>query len=252
MVDVHTHILPSIDDGAKDTTETVQMVDELIKQGVDKVVLTPHFYYNRMPIDSFLLKREKAYEKLIKKTSNKNIKFRLGAEVNVGYYKVEDYNLFMSLNIKDTSYILIELPFTYKWSEEVFYNLKNIIDYTLYTPIIAHIEKYPAISRNPKLVDKLIKMGCIMQLNCSSIFLNSRKRLVKKLLTGKKIHCLSSDAHNMTTRSPLYSNAVEAIEKIIGKGETSLLQKNMNNILDNKDIDVYLTKPIRKILGIYF
>ncbi|MBR1629024.1 MAG: capsular polysaccharide biosynthesis protein, partial [Lachnospiraceae bacterium] len=81
VIDFHTHVLPGIDDGARDLETSIEMLDKMKKQGVDLVVATPHFYADRMTVDGFLKNREKAFEAVESRRRDGWPKVMKGAEV---------------------------------------------------------------------------------------------------------------------------------------------------------------------------
>ena len=83
MIDLHCHILPSIDDGAKNTEISLSMLKEQKKQGVQAIAFTPHFNFSRIDVDEFVEVRQKSYEKLmaVPGVSDLGIKFKLGCEI---------------------------------------------------------------------------------------------------------------------------------------------------------------------------
>ena len=82
MIDIHSHILPGIDDGSKNLRMSLGLIDMLIDQGIDTVAATPHFYADRVSVEKFLSRRQRAYESLAEALENtpKAPKILLGAE----------------------------------------------------------------------------------------------------------------------------------------------------------------------------
>ena len=120
MIDIHSHILPEIDDGSKNVHMSLEMLKESYNQGVDTVVATPHFYIKENTIDVFLEKRNNAYNKLMDFVKGQeNIPdIYLGAEVYFfnGISKMENIE---KLTINNSKYLLLEMPFN-KWNSRVF------------------------------------------------------------------------------------------------------------------------------------
>ena len=79
MIDFHSHILPAIDDGSQDIITSLKMIEELSLNGIDTIILTPHFYPHKISLEKFLNNRETAFEKLISVTETK-VKLILASE----------------------------------------------------------------------------------------------------------------------------------------------------------------------------
>ena len=168
LIDFHTHILPSIDDGAKNLETSIKMINELTSQGVEKIVLTPHFYSNKISINDFAKKREQAYNYLI---SNSNVikeNLILASETYFTDYIFNNKDI-SDLYIGKTKYILTELPY----NESITLRFTEKIDKFIYTynitPIIAHVERYPDVINNAKVYQKLLDLGCLFQMNLLSL-----------------------------------------------------------------------------------
>lgn len=244
MIDFHTHILPEIDDGSKSVEESLKLLNALEAQGVTKVVFTPHYFGIKKSISQFLEQREEAFQK-IKECYHGNISFIKGCEFNLAKCMNSDFSELKPIAIEGTVYILTELSFDVKWRPYIFSRINELLDVGL-TPVVAHVELYPAVMRNPELVHRLISMGCLIQVNCDS-FLNKRTLpLVKALISHSQAHCLGSDTHNLTLRPPRYQAAYEIITKEFGQSAARSLQENMQKILANETVDTKLSEPIKR------
>jgi protein-tyrosine phosphatase len=247
MIDFHTHILNGIDDGCETLDQSIKMVKTLKNQGIDKIILTPHFYPQNILDDGFLAYRKKTFMQLEKAVKDLNVKLIPACEVYISKLGLTaNFNKFV---IKGTSYILIELPFRTAFSKNLFNIVSGIGDYFGLYPVIAHPERYPAVLNKPAIISKLINMGCLIQLNASSLFNKQTRRLAYKMLEANQVHCIGSDCH--AKRPSMYDKAKDEIEKYFGKEYFNKLQENMNNIIENKLIEVKTAKPIKKLFGFY-
>ena len=112
MIDMHSHILPYIDDGAKDVEMSLAMLKLAKEQGVKKIAATPHCFTSKQDgIDGFLRKRQESYEKLMSAMENKEDypEIILGAEIHLACDMGELPNI-SSLCYQNTNYILLEIP----------------------------------------------------------------------------------------------------------------------------------------------
>lgn len=212
--DIHTHILPSIDDGASDVDISLLLLEALEDQGVTHVAFTPHFYTQYEDVESrlaeFLVEREKAY-KLVKENYEGTLKFTLGAEVHLSD------NLLLLENLKDlcyrsTNYMLIEMPYNSNFSDKEIKILQELRTKHKITPILAHIERYPVIFKSKELLIQLKEMGCIMQINTESLRGIFGKNKIIKLINEGYVTLLGSDTHS-TMRGCDYGLGFSVIEK---------------------------------------
>ncbi len=214
MLDCHTHILPNVDDGSKSINESLTLLNMLKEQGVDTVVSTSHFYANDERIDSFIERRQIAYEKLCNSLSENSPEIILGAEVYYysGISRMEDLKL---LRIQNSKILLLEMPMS-KWSDYTVREVVEIANSRDFKVLIAHIDRYMDF-QSDKVLDHLLGNGIMMQANAS--FFNDffKKRKALKMLNEGAIHAIGSDCHNISSRPPKIGSAFEVIQKKFGK-----------------------------------
>ena len=221
MIDWHSHILPEMDDGSKDLSESLSMLDALRDQGIESVVASPHFYANDEPIETFLERRRKSFDLLMENLSEDHPKVICGAEVRY-YSGISKMLNLENLAIGSTRFILLEMPIG-KWTEYTVRELIELASTRGLTVILAHIERYWAL-QSAKVWNRLYDCGILMQVNASFICTRASRRKAFKMLNDGRIHFIGSDCHNMTTRSPKIGEAYELISKKFG--EDYLYQMN--------------------------
>ena len=229
LVDVHSHILPGIDDGSPDVETSLKMIEALQSQGARAIVLTPHYYSDSISYEDFVARRDNALHLLEKSLPPGSPKLIPAAEVYISKYLLKNSNL-DALKIGNTDYALIEHPFSCDFSQETYDRLLSLnYDYGI-KPILAHIERYPAFMDDGDLLDSYIEMGCIAQVNISS-FVDSSRSLRKKLfkyLESGRIHLIGTDCHNLYSRKPDFETGVNAIIKKCGAEAVDVLERNAN------------------------
>lgn len=227
LVETHCHILPGIDDGSPDVETSVQMIKKLQAQGCEAIILTPHYYSDSISYSDFVANRDRALADLKAALGYDAPKLIPAAEVYITPY-LFNYDNLDKLIIGNSKYALIEHPFSCSFGESTYDRLLNLYyDYGI-KPILAHIERYPALMENPSLIDDYIDMGCLIQVNISSFVdgrKSARKKLFKYLETGR-IHLIGSDCHNLTTRPPEYSAGVKEIVDRYGNEALDILEAN--------------------------
>lgn len=167
LVETHCHILPGIDDGAKDTEISLQMIKMLQEQGAHKIIATPHYYSDTISLADFVSKRDEALSKLNAALPDDAPEIIPAAEVFISRFLFRNEDL-TPLSFGKENYILIEHPFSCPFEDEHYERLLSLCcDYRL-TPILAHIERYQALMSNPDKLDRLLDMGCLAQANIES------------------------------------------------------------------------------------
>ena len=216
-VDFHTHILPGVDDGSKSVEQSLEMLMQEKQQGIEIVVLTPHFYAQGDNPQRFLSRRQQAYEKLLKWTGSLEglPQLKLGAEV---YYfnGISNWEGLCDLAIEGTDYVLVEMPFT-KWTDRMYDELDGIYRKRGLVPIIAHIERYINIFTANRVTKRLKELNVMVQANAEFFIDSKTRKLALKLLKNNDINILGSDCHNLTDRAPNLSIAQKIVCSAIGE-----------------------------------
>lgn len=232
MIDIHTHILPCIDDGSQSVEETLKMLDVMVKSGVKKVVATPHYYPELMSVEDFLVQRQEAYKK-IEKLKPEGIEIVLGAEVMLGYdLHKEDLR---KLVIGETDYILIEMPYG-RWDPWVFNEVFKISAKHGLEIIVAHIDRYVDIARKED-INQIFKMNLNYQVNVDRLGGFLKKSPALKMMKDGAVHFIGSDCHNTDTRVPCIADAVEKIKKSVGWDFVEYCMSNAERMLQNKGLN---------------
>lgn len=192
MTDLHTHILPGIDDGAIDEGVSSEQMKSLLEQGVDKVVFTSHYYGRKRSPKQFLEARADAFGR-IKDLIPEGMETYLGAEVHFAAEMAASDESICAMAIGDTRYILAELPFATDWNRGLWRRLEDFISSTDYIPVIAHVERYDEARKKPALLSALVDMGCLLQVNTQAFLKKEDSTMAFALLEHGLVHCLGTD-----------------------------------------------------------
>lgn len=213
MIDFHSHILPGIDDGSKDTEESLGMLNMLKSQGVSTVIATPHFDPDKETLAEFVSRRQEAYDTLAPFMDD-DIRILMGAEV-IYYDGISSLEGLDALCIENTRILLLEMPMC-KWSAYALKELKNLSCIKGYTVILAHIERYMRF-QSSGIWRNISDLGVLNQVN-ASFFLRpmTRKKAVSMLKSGS-IDAIGSDCHNLDTRPPQIGAAFDFIKSKLGE-----------------------------------
>lgn len=216
--DIHTHILPHVDDGAADMKETMHLLKMEYDDGVRTIYATPH--YRRNMFEPSMEKVREQYELVVAKAAEKFKDLRIlpGCEFHVNLDMVETLEAGGRPGMGGTRCVLAE------FSERSDANTIQNRCYELlshgYQPIIAHAERYPAIRKNLSFLEQLVDMGNYIQMNADSIVGNDglgMKWYCKNVMKRDLLHFVGSDAHNIRDRKPAMGKCAEYMEKVMGK-----------------------------------
>jgi protein-tyrosine phosphatase len=230
MIDLHTHILPGVDDGATDLGMSLAMGQFAAEAGITALVATPHFY--EIP-DWSLIKKK--VEDLQREFTNRQITVEIvpGAELlmdtgilSMGAGEIPTY-------ADKGKFCLIEFPMHQipLYAEEVLFGLQS----KGITPIIAHPERYGAVVENPNLVLLWLRQGCLIQMNSGSVlgrFGAKIKETAEIMLTANMVQMVASDGHGSERRRLNLPQAYLALREIVGKTTAQdLVETNPGAIL---------------------
>lgn len=217
--DLHSHVLAGIDDGAPDLRTTAKILKALSAQGITHLALTPHYYPHLKDLSRFLKLREQAYEAFKTLPEAEYFTLSLGAEVYLND-ALFNYEELMPLCYEGTSFMLVELENFERFTKATERNLYRLTEDFGITPVLAHIDRYPYLVKDPDLLLTLRNMGCLFQVNLQSFepFL-SRHRLYR-LATHGFVDFLGQDVH----RHPLADEKRRAILAWLAKKDEELVE----------------------------
>ena len=213
MIDIHTHILPGVDDGSRSVAESLIMLDAEMAQDIRKVALTPHFYADEMSLERFIRLREGAFASLSEKIGEGRPELLLGAEV--AYYSgISRSDALGHFTIGDSRVLLIEMPQSV-WSEYMIREIEEISRVRGVRVVIAHAERCLDY-QGKRVKERLLDAGVLIQAN-ASFFINPKtRRRALKLLAKEEIHFVASDAHGAEYRPTRIGEALEIIAAKLG------------------------------------
>lgn len=248
MIDLHSHIIPKIDDGSGSIEETFNILKEAVNNGFTDIISTSHYIENYYEAD---VEERKAWITALQMNLNEK-KIPINLHIGTEAYASLELKQFVKDNkvatLSNSRYLLFELPMNSKpkYLEEVIY---DILDLKL-IPIIAHPERYAYVQQNPNMLIELINKGVMFQSNFGSIiglYGKNAKNTVEKLLKSDMIHFLGTDTHKQNTIYPMINEILIKLEKTIGKDKIKqLTETNPGLVLENKRIEMEEPKEIKK------
>lgn len=246
MIDFHTHILPNIDDGARNIEETFNLIKEAKNAGFETIVSTSHYmedyYETDTPEREVWLKA--IYDNL--QAKDIDIKLYLGNEIYMSENIIKLLEEGKASTINNTSYVLFEMPLNVEPMN--LYDITYEMMQCKLVPILAHPERYTFIQQEPELVYDLIKRGILMQANYGSIIGQYGKKaqmIVKKFYESNMIHFLGTDVHRQNTIYTKIPEILEELTSLIGPERLEkLTTTNPELALNNKKIEISEPYPI--------
>ncbi|MGL5346375.1 MAG: tyrosine-protein phosphatase [Peptostreptococcaceae bacterium] len=238
MIDIHCHILCGIDDGSKSLAESIEMARIAQNEGIKTIVNTSH--YN--PRFEFK-KGNEILEELdrfnnVLKDNNIDLEVVVGNEVycTTDIVQIIEEKEFFTIN--NSRYLLLEFPHMGipKNISDIIYEIKL----RGYTVILAHIERYIDIQKNPNVIYDYINEGALIQVNASSIIGKNGKAakdVCDMLLDNNMVHVVGTDAHSSTRRRPLMKDTYNHVAQIYGIDRANkIFNDNAKKIINDEEL----------------
>ena len=238
IVDMHCHILPELDDGAKNEGEAYQMLRMAYDEGIRVIVATPHHHERRGMCTPGQYRR--ALSKVRKMARDIDEKFYVmpGMEIYFSQDIIRKLEHKKVQTMGGSNYVLVE----FSPNDEFRYIQQALQQVQMkgFYPIIAHIERYSCFHDHVDDVEYLIEMGVYVQVNAGSIVGTSgrtTKKFVKDLLEQRFVHFVGTDAHSSGSRSPMIRKSANFVEKKYGEEfAREIFRTNGLKVLKNKMI----------------
>jgi len=221
MIDIHTHILPTIDDGPTTMTESLEMCRIAVNDGIKKMIATPHVQNGMYDLDANkVLEKIHLLNQLVKQEGLDLVIFP-GAEVHLSD-RLLDAEILKESSILTLNggrkYILLEFPFQWvpSGTEHVIFKLRSMG----FTPILPHLERNFKIQRDPSMIRHFAEMGAILQVTAQSItgdFDAAPMKCALWMLKNNLVHVIASDAHSPAGRPPILTKALKVVSDKLGE-----------------------------------
>jgi len=248
MIDLHSHILPGVDDGPKSLDESLGLAEAYANAGFKQIVATPHWISGTAwtPTPQDIQQKVSVFKQALK-DHQLDITISQGMEIA---FDIDIDSLFEQkkiLSLAGGPYVLIESPFQrfpMGW-EQIFFRIisKGFII------ILAHPERCDQLIGDPSFTENIIGTGVYIQVNCDSFLGGYGKYIQKTAVTLAEkghIHCLATDSHDAVHRRPAnFSESLAIVEKLIGKKNTHKIAfENPKRVLSGADLVV--PEPIKR------
>ncbi len=255
MIDIHCHILPGVDDGAKHVEDSIAMAKQAISEGIHTIIATPHHKNGRYnnPKNSVLADLTRLNERI----QQEQIPLTIipGQEVRIHGELIEGYQQDEILTLTGTSrYLFVELPTNHipRYTEQILFDIqmRDLV------PIIVHPERNTALQEQPERLYHFVQNGALTQITASSLtgkFGTKIKKFTNEIIEHNLTHFVASDAHNTKSRGFNMLDANQEINQKYGQHTLYTFMENAQHILDNEKI--YIDEPARikrkKFFGLF-
>ena len=233
MIDLHSHILPELDDGAQSLAEALSMARMAVDSGITTMVATPHCVHGRAGEvrDSWQLLCQALRENEIP------LKLQPGMEIFGTADTVRLLKEGQLKTINGSKYPLVEFGFQSTGDEETL--ILHSLCKAGYRPIVAHPERYSYVQRNPRLINQWFRMGCLLQVNRGSLlgrFGRQAQAMAVELVERGFATVVATDAHSARVRTPWMRDIREILAKEVSpQCAKMLLLENPRRILKNEN-----------------
>lgn len=224
MVDFHTHILPNLDDGSKSLEESLEMLRLERAQGIDTVVLSPHYYSSQYCPEEFLQRRQRSWERLVQAVEPGMPRLLPGAEVQF-FESIANFAMLPEFCIRGTNLLLLEMPFCH-WDDRVVGTVLELNGSNGIQLVLAHIERYLSFGQNAKTLSLLRRAGILMQVNSSFFAGWLRRQKALGMFRRGEFQLIGSDCHNNSTRRPDWQAVPQEVLAQVSRYSSTLLEQS--------------------------
>ena len=213
-IDLHSHILPQLDDGSSDVGTSAAMLRREAEQGVDVVCATSHYYAKYNSIPAFCERRAEALERLSSVLTAELPRVLPAAEV--AYFPHMEEQDLMPLCIQGTRTLMLEMPFA-DWTGLQLETVEALVLDCRYDVVLVHPERFCFSKSNRHKLEKLAELPIGLQVNAGSLLRWGTRRLALDLLQMAQYPLLGSDCHNLTSRPPNLKEGRKVVMQKLGE-----------------------------------
>lgn len=223
MIDIHTHLLPGLDNGSKEYKESEAMIDDAIKQGIDTIILTPHQGEFGTFDNKSIITRFKTFQKWFEK---KSVKFYLGSEIIYSEKILDKIKDKLVLTMNGTNVVMLDFLGN---QETNILDVYNIFQKEGYKVIIAHVEYYPTLTIND--ITRLKDKGALIQVDAETIIDKRYEKWVKRMIKERLIDFISSNAHTSKVKNCMKDAYDYVVKKTNEEYANQVFKRNQKNYL---------------------
>ena len=214
LIDLHSHVLPQLDDGSDSVEMSLAMLYQMAEQGVDVVCATSHYYAKYNSIPAFCERRAEAMERLSSVLTAELPRVLPAAEV--AYFPHMEEQDLTPLCIQGTRTLMLEMPFA-DWTGLQLETVEALVLDCRYDVVLVHPERFCFSKSNRHKLEKLAELPIGLQVNAGSLLRWGTRRLALDLLQMAQYPLLGSDCHNLTSRPPNLKEGRKVVMQKLGE-----------------------------------
>lgn len=254
MIDIHSHILPGIDDGAQTEQDSLAMAKAAVEDGISTIFATPHHRNGAYDNDrDAILKSVDLLNKLLE-SENVPLNVLPGQEVRINGDYTEELKSGELLPLNHTRYIMVEFASGHvpRYAMQMLFDIQVIG----FIPIIVHPERNRELLERPKMLHEFVKKGALTQITAGSVtgkFGKNVQKFTQQIIEANLTHFIASDAHNTTTRGFSMTDAFEFVSKEYGMNLAHMYLDNAELLAEGENVNRLEPELIRKkkFLGLF-
>ena len=226
-IDLHSHILPQLDDGSDSVEMSLAMLYQMAEQGVDVVCATSHYYAKHSSIPAFCERRAEAMERLSAVLTEDLPRVLPAAEV--AYFSHMEEQDLEPLCIRGTRTLMLEMPFT-DWTDLQVETVEALVLDCRYQVVLVHPERFCFSKSNLHQLERLAQLPIGLQVNAGALLRWGTRRLALDLLQLAPVPLLGSDCHNLTSRPPNLKEGRKVIMQKLGEAFLTRMDQNAQRL----------------------
>ena len=246
MIDIHSHILPNLDDGARSLEESLEMARIAAEDGITHMIATPHIFngLSSDPQPDEILTRVAELQEHL----GSMIQILPGNEVHVTHDIVEKLMANKLTRLNQQNYVLIEFPTMHvPIGADLLFNRLQVEGVI---PILVHPERNMRIQQRPSIVEKFVRAGVRIQVTAMSVsgrFGAAALQCVERLLKHDCVHFIATDTHRPERRPPILSEARKAAGRILGaEAASKLVEDHPRAVIEGRAFEVRPPRAFRR------
>ena len=224
IIELHSHILPNMDDGSSNVNTSLTMLRRMTEQGVGIVCATSHYYAGQNDVLTFCERRQKAYVDLRAAMVGEAFPELLPAAEIAYFQQIETQDL-TPLCIQGTRTLMLEMPFA-DWTDLQVETVTSLALDHHYNVVLVHPERFCFSDSNRSQIRRLVQLPIGLQVNAGSLIRWSTRRQALELLQMAPYPLLGSDCHNLTSRPPNLKRGRNIIRKKLGERFLEQMDEN--------------------------
>lgn len=254
MIDIHCHILPGVDDGAKTEEDSLAMARDAVAQGIDTIIATPHHRNGKYDNERASIIQNVAILRELLIFEGIPLNILAGQETRINGEMIEDINKGELLSLNDTKYLFVEFPSgsVPRYAQQMLFD----IQVAGYIPVIVHPERNQELILNPAKLYEFVQKGALTQITAASLVGKFGKNIQKfsdQLIGANLTHFIASDAHNTTTRGFCLEEAFRYLKTNHGSDYFYTFLENSQLLADGMNVNRMEPSMVKKkkILGLF-